>query len=175
MTDLVYTSERIDREDLLLLANFSINFLRNYPYCLNFYDFLLSVTLCQGAANHYAVCNGYAKRYFESNKNGVKDFDIWFFFKRKENNIFNPRWKVSRDLARTKFGRNPDETDYVGRRVDFFGRSIIFEGMGIEEAIRNWLRRGNSISPILISQKAVVGLYPNEILGKVIWVNPALT
>jgi hypothetical protein len=37
------------------------------------------------------------------------------------------------------------------------------------------LLRYGGISAGLISQKAVVGLHPDEILGRVIWLNPDMT
>jgi hypothetical protein len=175
MTDLVYSTEVIDHNDLMFLKDFALIFLRNWAYCAKFQDLLLCITLCQGAANHYAVCNGYAKRYFDSTRIGVKDFDIWFFFGKEQGRIFNPRWIGKKDLGYTKFGRNPDDVGFTGRRIDFIGRSITFGKMDIEGSIKRWLQSGGGASPKYLSQKAVVGLYPDEVLGKVIWVNPDLT
>jgi len=172
---LVYSSEVIDRNDLMLLKDFALDCIQNNPYCAKFLDLLLSITLCQGAANHYAVCQGYAKHYLNSTKNGIKDFDIWFFFKKEEGKIFNPRWRAKKDLGETKFGKNPDDIGFMGRRVDFFGRSIAFSNMNIEDSIRHWLRYGGGPSPRCLSQKAVVGLYPEDVFGTVIWVNSDLT
>jgi len=90
MTDLVYSTEVIDRNDLMLLKDFALGFLRNNTYCAKFQDLLLCITLCQGAANHYAICQGYAKRYFDSTKIGVKDFDIWFFFRKRREESLTP-------------------------------------------------------------------------------------
>jgi hypothetical protein len=174
MTDLVYSTEIIDHNDLMFLKDFALIFLQNSTYCSKFQDLLLCITLCQGAANHYAVCNGYAKRYFDSTRIGVKDFDIWFFFGKAEGRIFNPRWIGKKDLGYTKFGRNPDDVGFKGRRIDFIGRSISFGKMDAEGSIKRWLQSGGGASPKCLSQKAVVGLYPNEVLGKVIWVNPDL-
>jgi len=170
-----YSLEVIDQSDLILLRDFSLNFLQTWPYCVKYKDLLLAITLCQGAANHYAVSQGYAKRYFNPEKAGVKDFDIWFFFVWDENWIFNPRWRMSRDLGVTKFGRYPDEIDYKGRRVDFLGRSIPLKNMDIEESIKDWLLNGSGSTPKYLSQKAVVGLAPEKILGRIVWINPELT
>ena len=52
MTDLVYSTEVIDRNDLTLLKDFALGFLRNNAYCAKFQDLLLCITLCQGGANH---------------------------------------------------------------------------------------------------------------------------
>lgn len=174
MTDLVYSTEAIDHNDLMLLKDLALGFLRNTAYCAKFQDLLLCITLCQGAANHYAVCHGYAKRYYDSTRIGVKDFDIWFFFRKEEARIFNPRWIGEKDLGYTKFGRNPDDVGFTGRRIDFIGRSITFGKMDIEGSIRRWLKSAGGVSPRYLLQKAVVGLYPDEVLGRVIWVNPDL-
>ena len=52
MTDLVYSTEVIDRNDLTLLKDFALGFLRYNAYCAKFQDLLLCITLCQGGANH---------------------------------------------------------------------------------------------------------------------------
>ena len=174
MTDFVYSTEVIDRNDLMLLKDFALGFLRNNTYCAKFQDLLLCITLCQGAANHYAICQGYAKRYFDSTKIGVKDFDIWFFFRKEEGRIFNPRWIEKKDMGYTKFGRNPGDVGFRGRRMDFIGRSITFGKMDIEGTVRRWVQSAGGASPKSLLQKAVVGLYPHEVLGKVIWINPEL-
>ncbi len=168
-----YSPVSIGIEDLVLLRDFALNLLRTYPYCTRFSDLLLAITLCQGAANHYAVCNALARRYFDPRKNGVKDFGVWFFFRKEDGRTFNPRWLQPRDLGKTKFGSNPNEPRYQGRRVDFLGCSIDGNPNAIEASIVRWLRKG-SRSPGELSKKAVIGLYPNTVLGRVIWVNPDL-
>jgi len=114
------------------------------------------------------------KRYFDPKRIGVKDFDIWFFFRKDEGKIFNPRWIEKKDLGYTKFGRNPNDVGFRGRRMDFIGRSISFGKMDIEGTVRRWVQSSGGASPKSLSQKAVVGLYPHTVLGKVIWINPEL-
>ena len=147
MADLVYSTEVIDRKDLILLKDFALGVLRNNAYCAMFQDLLLCITLCQGGANHYAVCHGYAKRYFDPKRIGVKDFDIWFFFRKEEGRIFNPRWIEKKDLGYTKFGRNPDDVGFKGRRMDFTGRSITFGKMDIEGTVRRWVQSAGGSLP----------------------------
>ena len=106
---------------------------------------------------------------------GVKDFDIWLFFRKEEGRIFNPRWIEKKDLGRTKFARNPDDIGFRGRRMDFIGRSVTFGKMDIEGTIRPWVQSAGRASPKNLSQKAFVGLYPHKVFGKVIWINPELT
>ena len=74
---------------------------------------VLCVALCQGAALHYL-----------DGRNGIKDFDVWTFYRRHGRKQFPPRRIVSRDLGHTKFGRSPDRPDFDGRRVDLIGRSL---------------------------------------------------
>jgi hypothetical protein len=105
-------------------------------------------------------------------KNGVKDFYIWFFFRKENGRTFNPRWLKPQDLGKTKFGSNPNELGYQGRRVDFLGRSIDSNSNAIEAIVR-WLQKGGK-SPVELSKKAVIGLYPDKLLGHAIWVNPDL-
>jgi len=82
---------------------------------------------------------------------------------------------MSRDLGITKFGRHPNEIGYKGRRVDFLGRSIPFKSMDIEESIKDWISNGSGPTPKYLSQKAVIGLTPEKILGRIVWINPELT
>jgi len=58
--------------------------------------------------------------------------------------------------------------------MDFIGRSITFGKMDIEGTVRRWVQSAGGASPKSLLQKAVVGLYPHEVLGKVIWINPEL-
>jgi len=156
------------------LKDFAFGFLGAETYCTRFWDLLFCITLCQGAANHYAVCNGYATRYSDPTRMGIKDFDIWVFFRKQDEMIFNRRWIGRKDWHYTKFRRNLDGVGFIGRRVEFKGRSITFEKMGVECAVRRWVRSSGGVLPRFLSRKAVVGLYPEEVLGKVIWINPRL-
>jgi len=169
-----YSKERLECADLMMIRDFALDFFRKWPYCSGFEKELLAIALCQGAANHFVVCQGMASKYFDTEKSGIKDLDIWFFFKKTDGKRFNPRWQYQQDLGPSKFGNSPDDVGYRGRRVDFFGRSIISEEMGIEDSIKYWLHHGGGRSPGLILQKAVIGLYPEEILCKPIWINPKL-
>lgn len=131
------------------------------------------IALCQGGANHYVVTIGYARRYFDPKKNGLKDIDIWFFFRKQG---FHPIRHQTRDFGPSKFGRNPQEPNYIGRKMDFYGRSIPFHtGDSVQSALVHWLNSGApKSSPWYLSQKAVVALFPEDILGNVVWVNPDL-
>ena len=120
---------------------------------------LICVALCQGAALHYI-----------DGKNGVKDFDVWSFFREHTKRPFPYRRNVPYDFGYPKFGISPDRPDFVGRRVDIIGRSIpCREGQDPIEVIQNYLLSSSNKSPRLLAKKAVIILEPKELLGKVAW------
>lgn len=169
----LYSKEKIEDDDLHQFKEIALNVLLSTPYIRRYKANLITIALCQGGANHYVVTNGYAHRYFDPKKNGLKDIDIWFFFRKQG---FNPRWHRTRDFGPSKFGHDPEEPDYVGRRMDFYGRSIPFlTGDTVGTALERWIRNGVlKSSPWYLSQKAVVALFPKTIMGNVLWVNPDL-
>jgi len=176
MEDVLYSPESISIDDLRIFSRIAIDVLYSSSYGAEFIKHLATIALCQGAANHYAVTHGYASRYLDPQKNGVKDIDIWYFFKKIKSKLFHPMWKQHRDLGISKFGKSPSDHGYLGRRIDFFGRSIpLYDEESIDKAICNWLRNGKCKSSAhYLYQKAVVGLYPDSCLGKIIWLNPML-
>ena len=141
---------RIDREDLF----------RRKPELGKLYaKRLICVALCQGAALHYI--NG---------KNGVKDFDVWTFFREHSKRPFPYRRNVPYDFGYPKFGVSLDRPDFIGRRVDLIGRSIpCEEGQDPIKVVQNYLLSSSNKSPRLIAKKAVIILEPVELLGKVAW------
>ena len=93
--DKEYSPEVIKSEDLRIFADKGIECLQfnadKLWECLQFStDRELANTgsirlmaLVQGGGLHYAVTHGYAKRYSDFIKNGLKDVDIYAFFKRE--------------------------------------------------------------------------------------------
>lgn len=121
-------------------------------------DRLLALTLCQGAAQHYI-----------DKRNGVKDIDVWAFFKAGPGQPFPVRTHWSADFGTSHLGRGEKDPSFVGRRIDIVGRSIpIDENETVEAAIRRWLERGSG-SPWYISQCPVIGLHPSSLFGRKIW------
>lgn len=169
-----YSRVHIDIGDLRGFARIALAVLSGTEYGRRYSPDLALVALCQGAANHFAVLNGAARRYFDPERAGVKDIDIWLFFARPG---FHPLWRRHYDLGESKFGHNPPEVGYRGRRMDFFGRSIpALVSEAPEVAFRGWLSSGKrGSSPWCLARKAAVGLYPYSVFGKVLWVNESLT
>lgn len=124
------------------------------------YDFdrPLAVALCQGAALHYVDLT-----------NGVKDFDVWFFYP------FHTRHLPYRTVWRWDFGpgrirRHPGEASVTGRVVDVIMRSI-HEMMPERPVVslQRYLEGGQTPSARALAQKAVVLLAPERLLGRVVW------
>lgn len=126
-------------------------------------DRVLCVALCQGAALH-----------FVDGKNGVKDFDVWTFYRAHQSGPYPYRRNVARDFGDQKFGTSQDRPDFVGRRVDCLGRSIPCpREQDPLEAVRDWLRSGRTKSARKLAEKAVVVLEPESERGTVIWQPPS--
>lgn len=120
---------------------------------------VLCVTLCQGAALH-----------FVDGQNGIKDFDVWTFYRRRRNLQFPPRRVVSRDFGHPKFGQSFDRPEFVGRRVDLIGRSLdLARGESPAAAVQRYLTEGSTESARRLSEKAVVMLEPTRFRGLVVW------
>ena len=117
------------------------------------------VAFCQGAALHYI-----------DGKNGVKDFDVWFFYPQKGKVILSYRRTGSADFGKSKFGKYPNKPLFNGRGIDVLMRSTKFFNRGSPKAcIVDYLTNCKSKSAKLLAQKAVVGLYPKSVFGKVFW------
>lgn len=118
----------------------------------------LCVALCQGAAMHY-----YDK------KNGVKDFDVWFFYPFNQKHLpYRTIWCW--DYKELKFGRHPDFKGYSGRKVDVIVRSLRKYTLGEPlRTIATFLSEGETKTARELSRKAVVLLSPDKYFGRTIW------
>jgi hypothetical protein len=154
------TITKADLNKLLGLAIKDVDafFERNPVYKKPFKGKHLLIALCQGAALHYI-----------DRENGVKDFDVWLFYPKRK--IVLPyRRRGVLDFGKSKFGKHPDDHNLVGRRVDVLMRSDSMFNIKIPElAISNYLIFRKTKTAKLLSQKAVIGLYPNKVFGKVLW------
>ena len=144
---------REDREDL---------FSRKADLCKIYRNRIICVALCQGAALHYV-----------DGRNGIKDFDVWTFFREHPKKAFPYRRNAHRDFGNSRFGRAPGKPHFRGRCVDLIGRSIPFkEGETPIEIIQNYLKASKNKSPRLLAEKAVIILEPKKLIGTVAWPMP---
>lgn len=156
--------EKITKADLkklrrLAYADIEDFFKRNPIYKRPYKGKEVLVALCQGAALHYI-----------DGKNGVKDFDVWLFYPKKEPRLPYRRRGVV-DFGSSKFGRHPDaKPEYTGRTVDVLMRSDqCFNKRGPESGLVRYLSDPKTKTAKLLGQKAVIGLYPESVFGKVLW------
>lgn len=126
-------------------------------------DRLLCRALCQGAALHYV-----------DGANGVKDFDVWSFYRALDSGPYPYRRVARADLGVTKFGRWPgDEGRYAGRRVDLIGRSLTAESTADPVAVlRAYLRAGVTESARQLAATAAVLINPRNRAGEIVWPAP---
>ena len=125
-----------------------------------FRKLVLCRALCQGAALHYI-----------DHKNGVKDLDVYTFFRADKGKPWPYRRRGTADYGKPKFGIHPEDVGKLeGRRVDLLGRSIE-KGRGENpvDAVLRYLENQKSGTAWHLAQKAVVIIEPREFRGRVIW------
>lgn len=120
-------------------------------------DRLVAICLCQGAALH-----------FIDGTTGVKDIDVWFFFRDDDRqhirNVGNMRYSINAKVG--SFGL---------RKLDFLKKGIskkVTEQLDSDDpadVVTAYLLHAGTDSANWLRQKAVVGLYPKSIFGQVIW------
>lgn len=116
----------------------------------------LLVALCQGAALH-----------FLDGTSRVSDLDVWVFF---SGNAANDKFPHRR-RRRVDFG-NAHSGDLRNRPVDLLGRSIPHKsGESAIDSVRKWLR-GRNPSPQMLRRKACIAIWPETLLGYVVWPVP---
>ena len=155
------TITKSDLKKLLKLARGDIErfFARN-PRYRSYEGKEALIALCQGSALHYL-----------DKRNGVKDFDVWFFYPSKTPGLPYRRGGVV-DFGESKFGVHPKmkKKGYLGRSVDVLMRSEpFFNGRHPEKEIKEYLLHKGSKTSNLLSAKAVIGLYPEKLLGVKLW------
>ena len=135
-------------------------FFHRYPRWAHLYSKrLLCVALCQGAALHYL-----------DGKNGVKDFDVWSFFREVTNQPIRRRRVVHRDFGNAKFGTSPSWPDFIGRPVDLLFKSITCPpGNKPILSLQRYLTEGRTKTARCLAEKAVVIIEPSRLRGKLVW------
>ena len=120
---------------------------------------LFAVALCQGGALHYL-----------DGKNGIKDLDVWSFFKPNPERQFPYRRRAQLDFGDPKFGQTADAPNFVGRRVDHIGRAIPDTDYSDPVAtLRRYLRAGATESARRLAEKAVILIEPAHLFGTIVW------
>ncbi len=157
------SSEKITKSDLrklYLLAKGDMEdfFDRKPEYRKIYRGKEVLVALCQGAALHYI-----------DGVNGVKDFDVWFFYPRLSKQLpYRRRGTV--DFGPSKFGNFPKDVGFRGRRIDVLMRSeFAFASKSPKTGIERYFTETKTPTSKHLSRKAVVGLYPESVFGKVLW------
>lgn len=157
-------------EDLKKLRDLALRerikfFERNPRYREAYWNSLVGIALCQGAALHFIDC-----------KAGVKDFDIWYFYIKSDQLEYPYRARKSVDSKFDKFGVHPLDAikGYEGRRVDLIGRAIDVDIIrrnksDPKDCVIEYLKRQRTKTTQELAKKAIIGLWPKTILGKVIW------
>ncbi len=158
--------EPITKEDLKELYEGSVKRLREYfiqgdgAKWKGLYNIEkpLAVALCQGAAMHY-----------HDKANGVKDFDVWFFYAFNKKHLpYRTIWTW--DYQNPKYGRHPSMPGYKGRKVDTIVRSIKnYTQNNPVKTIHQFLQLENTASSNELAKKAVVMLAPEDLIGKIVW------
>lgn len=155
------TLTKADLERLLRLSRADIDaFFERYPRYGDVYRGReCLIALCQGAALHYI-----------DGKNGIKDFDVWFFYPAGEP-VLPYRRRGVVDFGPSKFGRHPDDpADFQGRRIDVLMRSEpAFDRADPKDGLDAYLTSERTTTAGLLSKKAVVGLYPDRLFGQTLW------
>ena len=161
--------EKITVEDLTRLRELALRdlkeFFKRHPRYEPYKNSLILIALCQGAALH-----------FIDGKEGVKDFDVWSFFAENPSVKLPYRRKKQVDSGLHKFGVHPDDVKkgYNGRHVDLFMRGIKPDIVNHEKrdpkgCINGYLKMAKTETARFLAEKAVVGLYPDTILGEILY------
>lgn len=153
--------EPLTDDDLARLSGIAQDALRNRafrtPVGRQYKDRLILLALCQGGAQHYV-----------DGVTGVKDLDVWAFFRGGIETPFPWRARWRADFGPSRLGRHPADEGYFGRRVDVMGRSIAAIGSNGEEWVLAWLH-GRSKSARLLAKRPMIGLFPQELFARPLW------
>lgn len=148
--------DKIYKKDLRALRDLALKehnefFIRNPHLKKPYSNSLIGICLCQGAAWHYL-----------DPENGIKDFDIWHFYKERKKAAFPYRAKKV-----NKIGYKNKWIDYLKRAIS---KSVYKEFPSApDKIILQYLLQKNTKTKKFLLKKPVIGLYPESIFSKVIW------
>jgi hypothetical protein len=162
MTEVERSYERFTESDLDHLVRVALvtlgEIFERAPVAGLYRDRLVLLALCQGAARHRL-----------DGQNGIKDIDVWAFFRAGPAKPFPVRSVWNADFGPSHLGRSPDDKGYTGRRIDIMGRAIdIADGEAPENALQRWLEHGPT-SAWHLAQSPVFGLFPGKVFNRQIW------
>lgn len=116
-------------------------------------DRYLCTALCQGAALH-----------FLGRGDGVKDFDVHFFYRQ------NPEHPM---MARGAKAERAEFNDFGVKEVHFLRTVVppeyVEDSEGIVEALHCFLEETPTSNARHLAKKAVIGLHPKSLFERVIW------
>src|SRR3984893_10101220 len=93
--------------------------------------------------------------------------DLWGFFEEVPGHPFPYRRRGEHDFGPSKFGRDPDDDAFKGRKVDVIGRSITMpKNQTPIEAVRHYLREARTKSASLLAERPVIVVGPSENRGR---------
>jgi hypothetical protein len=79
-------------------------------------------------------------------------------------------YRGRKDYGLSKFGKNPNDVGYVGRRVDLLARSLPFPpDADPVQCICTYLSDSQTKTANELSRKAVVLIEPKDLMGKIVW------
>jgi len=148
---------RLNTHDLEQLKELGLRehkefFKRNPHLKVAYYNSLVGIFLCQGGASYYL-------NYPNSS---LKDFDIWHFY--IESGSLNFPYRAHKTL----------KNSYKGKNIDFLKRAIpghmcnSFPKDPAQIVMRCLCERDTKTKKLLL-QKPIIGVFPEDIFGKVIW------
>ena len=117
-------------------------------------DRFLAAALCQGAALHYL-----------SRGDGVKDFDIHFFYEQHP---------TKKRMARGVYTIRAKVCEFGSRKVDFIrtvipSRFVDLYRDDVVRVVRQFLMNPPTPNARYLAVKAVIGLVPDSVFGTTIW------
>jgi hypothetical protein len=140
--------------------------------------------LCQGTAQYYSQLTqptsfdttifksekDIAEKGYKTDKNGrvlagIKDIDICFFFRKHPNVIIPDKRNCRKSIRVSLKGFGERDIDFMKKAI----KSSLKDSQKQRTAIRSYLRNANTTSSKHWSESSVIGLYPNNLLGKLIW------
>lgn len=148
--------ERLTERDLWQLRAIALEegeafFARNQHLAAAYSGRLIGICLCQGAASHYLDPTV-----------GIKDFDLWYFYRE------HPDVRIPHRARR----RIPN--GLKGRPIDSLRRAIPDHVVGRSPddpaaTIMAYLRQRDTQTKRALLKKAVIGLHPDALFGKILW------